>query len=121
MALQLTILILDSEPIVREALARILSDSGYTVESASTLSDALAIMRLDCPDLLITNVHLADATGLEALHKVRAECPDLPLLMVPGLPDSDLIGTLTKADNVMIFPKPFPAGDLVREVRRILS
>jgi DNA-binding NtrC family response regulator len=115
------ILILDAEPVVRSVVTAILQRGGYTVEQASTVPAALDVARTYGPDLLVTNVNLPGMTGREAVDMFKRIYPQLPVLVVSGLPDSDVIREWTGRDGFDTFPKPFEAQELLDKVHSILD
>src|SRR5690349_24836516 len=85
------IVVLDSEPVVAGVMENILKTAGYAVEVVGTVQAATEIIRAAPPDLVITNVYLPGVTGHEAMRILKSMRPNLPVLMVSGLPDADII------------------------------
>jgi DNA-binding response OmpR family regulator len=112
------IVVLDGEPIVRSVIAKILKHGGYTVEEAGTVEAAVEIVKSAPPDLLLTNVSLPGISGRDAMRLIRSLRPDLPVLMVSGLPEEDIIHEWAgRDDGFDTFPKPFTAQELLNKVR----
>lgn len=65
------VLIVDDEPEIRESLAAILADEGYTVTSAGTATEALQLIRDAAYDLVLLDIWLPDRDGLETLADIR--------------------------------------------------
>jgi DNA-binding response OmpR family regulator len=114
------IVVLDAEPVVRGVVADILSRGGYAVEPTDTLQAALKIVQITPPDLVLTNVYLPGVTGIEAMRLIKDACPQLPVLMMSGLPDDDVIRQWAGQDGFDTFPKPFKAEELLAKVRAML-
>ncbi len=112
---------MDAEPIVRSTVQSILERAGYQVTGTDSVDKALAVIRMDAPDLLITNVSLPGITGHEAMRKFREENSNIPVLMVSGLPDSQVIREWVTEIGFDAFPKPFAASQLVEKVRNVLA
>ena len=70
--------------------------------------------------LVITNVYLQGITCHDAMRLLKDHCPDLPVLMVSGLPDESAIQEWIGEDGFDTFPKPFQAGALVDKVREVI-
>jgi len=121
MASAARILILDAEPLVRSVVAEILKKGGYTVEQAATVPAALDLVKNMDTDLLMTNVYMPGITGREAVQMFKKAYPDLPVLIVSGLPDSDVIQEWTGKVGFDTFPKPFAAQELLDKVHSILD
>jgi two-component system cell cycle sensor histidine kinase/response regulator CckA len=118
--MQSVILVLDAEPLVRQAVTRILDRAGFTVLATGDLGEAVAIARNSSPDLLLTNVYVPGSTGRDAASLLRTVCPNLRTLMVAGLPDEEPV-TTAMANSLPFFPKPFTAAELTARVREILN
>ena len=79
-----TILIVDDEAGVRASLTGILSDEGYLVEAVESGEAALAALESRRYDLVLLDVWLPGADGLEVLARVRATDTELPVLVISG-------------------------------------
>ena len=115
------IVIVDAEPIVRDTIASILKADGYEVTQTDNPMAVIELIKTDPPALIITNVALPGITGHDAMRLFKQCSPNTPVLMVPGVPQSDLIAEWKGRDGFDIFPKPFQAGDLRVKVREMLS
>jgi CheY-like chemotaxis protein len=94
-----TLLLIEDEDIVRGPLVRILADAGYEVLEATSGGAALAIVagRPTPPALVIADVHLHGMSGIDLLHRLRAEGVGAPVLLMSGLaqPDDELLPSET--------------------------
>ena len=98
------IVVLDPEPVVREVLAKILKTAGYSVEAIDTYEAALEILTTAPPDLVLTNVYLPGIPAREAVRNFKNIHPGVPVLMVSGLPDEDVIQGWAGHDGFDTFP-----------------
>ena len=78
------ILVVDDEAAIRDALRMILEYEGYRVLEASSGEDALSILSRSHPDAVLLDIRMKGISGLEALERIRALHPGLPVLMVSG-------------------------------------
>jgi two-component system nitrogen regulation response regulator NtrX len=78
------ILIVDDEPGVRTSLTGILGDEGYSVETVDSGEACLAALEGRRFDLLLLDVWLPGADGLETLARIRDLDPDLPVVVISG-------------------------------------
>jgi two-component system NtrC family response regulator len=76
------ILIVDDEASQRDILGGFLRKQGYAVRQAASAPDALALLRAEPPDLLLTDVRLPGMSGLDLLREARSLSPDLPVIVV---------------------------------------
>ncbi|MEN0062929.1 MAG: sigma-54 dependent transcriptional regulator [Myxococcota bacterium] len=78
------ILVVDDDRAVRKALQVNLSKQGWQVTLAESVTDALeALHELDF-DVVLTDVRMPDATGIDLLRKVRATWPETPVVVMTG-------------------------------------
>ena len=84
-----TILLVEDEWIVRDAVARGLEALGYVVEEAANGDEALAVLKGGCkPDLLFTDIRLPGSMdGWQLAEAARAACPDIPVIYATGYAD----------------------------------
>jgi DNA-binding response OmpR family regulator len=119
MAMARTILVVDDEPNLREALAEGLEAEGFRVVTAADGSEALARFRETRPDLIILDLMLPELSGVEVCRIVRAESP-VPILMLTAK-DSEVdkvVGLELGADDYVT--KPFSLRELLARIRALL-
>src|SRR4030081_3383472 len=78
------IILVDDHPVLRKGLVRLIDskDEFVVCGEASTAVDAMALVRELGPDLVIADIGLAGARGLELIKTIRAEFPNLPVLIL---------------------------------------
>ncbi|MHB1745581.1 MAG: response regulator [Acidobacteriaceae bacterium] len=74
------LLIVDDTALVRALLSAILARSGYTVLSAEDGFSALAAIRREVPDLILSDLYMPGMSGFELLSVVRRRFPAIPLI-----------------------------------------
>ncbi len=77
-------LVVDDEPLVLRAVSRMVETLGYTPRLASSGAEALASVRAAPPDVILTDLHLGDITGIELMAAVRKELPDAVIIVMTG-------------------------------------
>jgi DNA-binding NtrC family response regulator len=78
------ILVVDDEISVRDALTLLLESWGYSVQVAGSGAGVGPILERGAVDLILTDLVMPDMDGLAILKKVRADTPDLPVLLLSG-------------------------------------
>ena len=116
-----TILLLVSDPLVRAVAQEILAAEGYMVHAVGTLSGALEEIRRNKPDLLITRTHIESLTGHDAAMYLRSKCNKMKVLIVGGILADDRLRNRELLEGFEVFPPPYPASDLLRKVKEVLS
>lgn len=115
------ILIVDDEDIIGETLESYLETHGYEVESTTEAVGLVEKLDNEVYNLVILDLALADADGLEVLEVVKQTHPRLPVLILTGMGyDDELMKEAMKlrADGYM--SKTVALPHLATEVRRIL-
>lgn len=114
-AVQLDTLIVEDDPSSRDALLRILSMLGFTVQGVSTLADGLrALDRL--PTSLILDLMLPDGNGMEILRRIRAQRLPIRVAVLTGA-DRPMIEQATLLQPDALFTKPIDLSRLLTWLR----
>ena len=116
------ILLVEDDPAVRNAARLLLFVEGYTVTAVASLAEAKQAVR-ECEkiDLLITDYHLRDETGLTVIAKLREIVgPDLKTLLITG--DTSLgIRSVAEDANLRIICKPVNADEMLGLISTLLG
>ncbi|MCZ2819490.1 response regulator [Modestobacter sp. VKM Ac-2977] len=118
------VLVADDEEDIRHLVALAVGKAGCTVVAAvADGAQALTVARAERPDLLVLDVSMPEATGLEVCLALRADpatddCRVL-LLSAGASPDDVARGLATGADAYL--PKPFTVAGLVRQIQLLTA
>ncbi|MGH7336491.1 MAG: response regulator, partial [Myxococcota bacterium] len=82
---QTTVLVVDDEDGIRQALERFLTRVGYEVSQAANASEALERLEADHPEAMLCDIRMPHATGLELLPKALAIDADLAVVMLTAI------------------------------------
>jgi two-component system, NtrC family, nitrogen regulation response regulator NtrX len=117
------ILIVDDEADIRELVAGILQDEGYETRTARDSEDALSSIRSRRPNLVFLDIWLQGSKldGLQLLDSVKAEHPDLPVVMISGHGNIETAVAAIKQGAYDFIEKPFKADRLVLVADRALE
>jgi len=116
-----TILVVDDEHLIRWSLEQQLRRDGYNVLLAETGAEALSKAQAENPDLILLDVRLPDADGLEILERLRAGDPEALVIMITahgGVQSAVRAMKLGAHDYVI---KPFDMEELTLTVRKALE
>ncbi|MDR3608492.1 MAG: sigma-54 dependent transcriptional regulator [Oligoflexia bacterium] len=78
------ILIIDDESSIRQSLTGALTDEGYRVAAATSGGEGLEAIRNERPDAVLLDIWMPEMDGLEVLKRIKAEWPDLIVVMMSG-------------------------------------
>ena len=115
-----TILVVDDEPAVRDAIERALSLEGYDIVTAADGAQAIALHDERRPDAIVLDVLMPRVDGIEACRRLRAAGAQTPILMLTARDQvTDRVAGLDAgADDYLV--KPFALEELLARVRALL-
>ncbi len=116
-----TILVVDDEKRIREALAGVLRDEGYTVHLAATAEDALRRLAKKRPDLVLLDIWMPGKDGVEALREIKESYPDLPVIMISGHANIETAVKTTKLGAYDFIEKPLSLDKVILTVEHALE
>jgi two-component system nitrogen regulation response regulator NtrX len=117
------ILIVDDEADIRELVAGILEDEGFSVRSAKDADEALTAVEARRPHLVLLDIWLEGSRldGLALLDVIRGQHPDLPVVMISGHGNIETAVAAIKRGAYDFIEKPFNADRLVVCATRALE
>ncbi len=116
-----TVLVVDDEEYIRDSVGRIVEEVGYRVVTARGGADALTLMRANLPDLVLLDLKMPGMDGPTTLGEIRKSFGLIPVIIVTGYPESDLMTQTLDYCPVMLVAKPVEALLLLRAVRTVLE
>jgi DNA-binding NarL/FixJ family response regulator len=118
---RIQVVIIDDHPVVRDGLAGLLSVQGYDVAAAAaTAAEGLAAVRKHRPDLLILDLSLVKADGLELIKQVNSEMPALPVLVISMHDESIYAERVLRAGARGYLMKKEPSEKIFDSIAQIL-
>ena len=116
----LDILIVDDERDIRELVAGVLSDEGYSCRTAGDSDEALSAIDQQRPSLVLLDVwlHGSQLDGLEVLDLIKSREPELPVIVFSGHGNIDTAVAAVGRGAVDFIEKPFEAEQLLHLVGR---
>jgi len=116
----INVLVVDDEAVLAEMVSMALRYEGWNIAAAGDGSSALAAARAQRPDVVVLDVMLPDMSGLDVLHKLREENPQLPVLLLTAKDSvEDRIAGLTAGGDDYV-TKPFSIEEVVLRLRALL-
>ena len=114
-----TILLVDDEAPVREALARVLTLESFDVISAATSDEAVLRVRERCVDFVLLDLCLPDESGCRTFERLRALNPQLPVIVITARPDQASPALI--AGVVQLMQKPVHVPGLLNTLSKTLG
>lgn len=115
------ILVVDDEESIRFTFEAFLNDAGYRVDTASSLTEALALAEATCYDTVFLDILLGRESGMRLLRFVRENNPNCPVVMITGAPELATAAEAVRLGAFDYLTKPVHQDELLRIARRALE
>jgi two-component system nitrogen regulation response regulator GlnG len=117
----LNVWVVDDDASIRWVLERALKQGGMATTLFEESEAALAALRRDEPDVLVTDIRMPGRNGLELLEEIRAKRPRLPVIVMTAHSDLDSAVAAYQGGAFEYLPKPFDIDQAIELVRRAAS
>ena len=114
------ILFIDDELALGRVMTSLLEPHGHRVRCADSVDVAFAAMEERQPDLILLELDLGGADGLDLLRRIRAAAPSVPVVVVSGYASVQAAVAAMKLGAADFVTKPFDNRELVRTLERLL-
>jgi two-component system response regulator PilR (NtrC family) len=115
------ILIVDDERSMRDVLSIMLKRAGYDVTVAADGAEAIALVEKELFDLVITDLRMPNAGGLEVLKAVKDASPDTVVLIITAFASAESAVEAMKLGAYDYLPKPFQVDEVQLKIRNALG
>ncbi|WP_161890707.1 response regulator [Pontibacter russatus] len=116
------ILIVDDSFYMRTMLKNMLADAGYeVVGEAPNGQTALELAKETKPDLITLDVILPDNTGLDVLKGIKAEQPDMKVIIVSAVGQEVIVNEAMEYGAKAYIVKPFSEEKVLEVVSQVLA
>ncbi|MGB9438160.1 MAG: response regulator, partial [Desulfobacterales bacterium] len=116
-----TILIIDDDDQLRKSFQKLLSEEGYTAESAASGEAGLEIIKDRLPDLVIVDIRLPGMNGLETFQTIHRLEPKLPVVIMTAYGTTETAIEATKMGAFDYILKPFEIPDMLVVIKQALE
>jgi two-component system response regulator MprA len=116
--MNLTVLAIDDDPAMTELLDLLLKTHGYTVLTANTGEDGIAITRNESPDVIILDLMMPGMDGWQVCNQIRY-FSNIPILVFSALDSPGIVASAldSGADDYLV--KPVASGVLVAHLNKL--
>ncbi|MGA0371583.1 MAG: response regulator, partial [Paracoccaceae bacterium] len=117
------ILIVDDERDIRELIADILEDEGFSARKVGTADDCMREVMTAPPNLLILDIWLKDSDmdGIDILKRVKKEYPNIPVVIISGHGNIEIAVAAIKQGAYDFIEKPFNIDQLLVVIKRAME
>ena len=129
-----SILIVDDEEDIRDALTMVLEGAGYDVMVASNGNEAVELQREQPADLIITDIIMPQKDGVSTIKEIRQTFPGIRIIAISGgggvqpveyvpeaITTTAYLAAAKEAGADRVFTKPFERNDLIKAVDELFA
>jgi DNA-binding response OmpR family regulator len=118
------VMVIDDDNEVRTMLCRVLSDAGYEPMAVESGDVAIARLKVDPAELIITDMFMPGMAGIEAISEIRAFAPEVPIIAISGGWQGSELDFLSVAESMgadKTFRKPIERAQLLAAVDELIG
>lgn len=114
------VLVIDDDHAVRTAMSTLLGNFGARTTTAQDVHEALAMAQAERPDIVLSDLRLDDASGIDAIGRIRELYGGLPAVLITGDTSPEQIHK-AQASGLDILHKPVNAAELERKIAAAMA
>lgn len=129
-----SVLVIDDERNVREALKRVLDRAGFTTRTAESVEDGLAQLRAAMADVVVTDIIMPDIDGVAAIETIKRDFGGVKIIAISGGGNFDIatyqpaaittsayLAAAARGGADCILTKPFESKELIEAIETALG
>ncbi|PCE25816.1 sigma-54-dependent Fis family transcriptional regulator [Paraburkholderia acidicola] len=117
----LQVLYIEDDELVRRASVQSLQLAGFDVVGFASVEAAARLIVADFAGVIVSDIRLPGASGLDLLAQCRERAPDVPVILVTGHGDISMAVQAMRDGAYDFIEKPFASERLIETVRRALE
>ena len=115
------ILVIDDEQIIRLLFKETLEELGHRVITAETGSEGLELVKQRDFDLVFLDLKMPGMDGATLFRQIKTIKPKLPVTIITGYPESDMMAQALAQGPFGVMNKPFTESDIITAVNSFLG
>lgn len=108
--------IVDDEPSVRQALARLLSASSFEIKTYGSAREFINSTLNELPECLLLDLHMPEFTGLDLLRYLKRKHEHIPTIVMTAFDDSDIRQRCAEFGAKAFLTKPLHGPTLIKSI-----
>jgi len=118
---QASILVVDDEEMIRKLFQDTLGEFGHTVIAVGTSSEGLELVKQSDFDMVFLDLKMPGMDGAELFRQIKTIKPNLPVVIITGYPDSDMMARALANGPFGVMNKPFSESDILAAVNSFIQ
>jgi len=114
------IIVAEDEPLMQKTIALRLKKDGHEVITTDNGREALALIDTENPDLVITDIMMPYASGLEIVGSVKSSGRKLPVIVLTAMGQENVVLEAFQLGAADFISKPFSPNELSMRVKRLM-
>ena len=115
-----SILVVDDDEVIRALFEATLEELGHRVIAVGSGAEGLELVKQQDFDLVFLDLKMPGMDGTELFHRIRAMKPKIPVTIITGYPDSDMMARALAQGPFGVMNKPFDESDIIVAVNSFL-
>jgi excisionase family DNA binding protein len=116
---QPTVLVVDDDAQLQTVFKQFLKKAGFGRIVVGTGAEAISCVERQRFDLVFLDLQLPDISGDEVYVRIKEMQPDLPVVIITGYPDSEMMSRILRNGAVMMIQKPIDFSQLNSTVKQL--
>ena len=116
-----SVLLVEDDASIALVITAALEAEGYSVSSCESIAERDGLLAKSAFSLMLTDVMLTDGDGIATIGTVRAQRPDMPIIILSAQNTLDTAVRASDTGAFEYFPKPFDLEELVRTVGQAIG
>jgi two-component system, NtrC family, nitrogen regulation response regulator GlnG len=113
--------IIDDDRSIRWVFEKALAREGIPYKSFAAAQEALDALKQGAPQVLVSDIRMPGASGLELLHSIKQRHPGLPMIIMTAYSDLESAVAAFQGGAFEYLPKPFDVDQAVELIRRAIN
>ena len=109
---EVLVLAVDDEELSLDLLAQALEIFGYKTRTAENGRVALEMLKIEKPDIIITDIYMPEMNGIELLREIRQNYKDIPVILITGFDAEEARKAANDYHADALLLKPFQIVEL---------
>jgi excisionase family DNA binding protein len=115
------ILVVDDEPLIGKLFKASLNEPGYEVTTTLGSIEALELIGKRPFDLIFLDLIMPELDGAELFGRIRQIDKQLPVVIITGYPDSEVMSRAMEHGHFTVLKKPFTGDDILNAVQSFVE
>ena len=115
------ILVVDDEPMVGQLFIDSLNENRYQVTTTLSSLEALELIGNRYFDLIFLDLFMPELDGAELFRQIRQMYKKIPIVIITGYPDSDMMRSAMEHGPFTLLKKPFTSEEIVSTIRSFVE